>query len=441
MLRDLLLDCYHAAVAGADPAATTAEAVGRLLGGAEEPLTILAVGKAGPAMATAAVEACATLGLAPAGGLVIGVAEAPPPHPSLGTMVGDHPLPGPRSFAAARRLGELVERTRGRGTVLVLVSGGTSSLVAAPADGLDEADLVRLYEALLASGADIRVMNTVRKRFARWAAGRLAAALAPARVVCLLVSDVAGDDPAAIGSGPCVPDETTAASLRALLAREGLEHAVPQALRDRLGDDAPLETPKPGDPAFAHVTVEVVLGNAQARRAAARRARALGLAPVLVVDEPLADDAALTGSRLAEELVRFREAGLADGESHRPLTCMIWGGETVVTLDGTDAPPGGRCQELALSAAFALDALGPRGEGIALLAAGTDGRDGTTPAAGAIVDASTIPSIVGAGRDPRRDLDTHRAHDALAAAGALLQTGPSGTNVGDVVIGVAEVRR
>ena len=440
MLRDLLLDCYRAAVAGADPVATTTEAIARLLPGTAEPLTILAVGKAAPAMAAAAVDACATLGLAPADGLVVGVAEAPAPHAALGTAVGDHPVPGRRSFGAAERLGAVVEGARGSGTVLVLVSGGTSSLLAAPVDGVDAHDLVRLHEALLASGADIRVMNTVRKRFARWAGGRLATALAPARVVCLLVSDVTGDDPAAIGSGPCVPDEATAASLRALLAREGLEHAVPQSLRDRLADDAPIETPKPGDPAFARVTVEVVLGNAQARHAAARRAHALGLGPVLVIDEPLVDDAALTGSRLAEELVRFREAGLADGQAHGPLACMIWGGETVVTLERGEAPPGGRCQELALAAALALDALGPRGEGIALLAAGTDGRDGTTPAAGAIVDARTVRAIVDAGRDPARDLDSHRAHDALAAAGALVQTGPSGTNVGDVVIGIVERR-
>lgn len=436
---------HAAAVAGVDPGRATREAVADRLTATRPPYWIVASGKASAVMADAAVAALAHAGAEPAGGVIVSQVEGPAPHPSLDPVAGDHPVPGERSARAAAALGDVVARARstGAGTALVLLSGGTTSLIAAPADGVGSGELARLFEGLLASGADITAMNAVRRRFTRWGGGRLARALAPLPIHCLIVSDVVGDDLTAIGSGPCTPDPLTRADVRALIAREGLEPFVPAPLRDLLAGDAGAfpETPKPGDAAFDSVETEIILGNRQALRTAAQTARSLRLAPVKVVDEPLVDDATFTAQRIVDELVRFREGGLLDGETAGPLGCMIWGGETTVRLGPGTVEPGGRCQELALAAADALRAEGDRGRGITLLAAGTDGRDGPTDAAGAIVDDTTWDAIRAAGRDPADDLLAHRSYAALDAVGALVRTGLSGTNVGDVVVGIVERAR
>lgn len=439
-LREIAFDIYQAAVAGANPALATENAIGRARHALTPPIALLSLGKASHAMALAAVDALASLGAEPTDGLIISASEQPSPHPALRAMVGDHPVPGAQSFAAADAVGKLASRVTGAGTTVVLVSGGATSLMAAPAPGVDRNDLTRLFDSLLGSGADIRTMNAVRKRFIRWGAGRLAEALAPSRVVAFLVSDVVGDDMASIASGPCVPDALTAADVRALLDRDGLTGHVPAPLLALLHDDSGFaETPKAGDPAFRDVSCEVILGNGTACAVAAARARELGCAPVVVVSEPLTDDAALTGERLVGELIRFREAGLHGSEPATDLACMIWGGETVVTLGASDPPPGGRNQELALAAARALHNAGDRADHAVLLAAGTDGRDGTTDAAGAMATRDTWRAVERAGRDPEHDLTEHRSNAALDAAGALVRTGHTGTNVGDVVIGVVRV--
>jgi glycerate 2-kinase len=439
--RELLESLFAAAVAGADPSRAVAGALERDDAfGARDPW-IIAVGKASIPMTDAALAVLNARGRGPRGGIIVNVTEARPPHHGLDVVVGSHPVPGAASIDAANRIGEIAAQVQPDDDVLVLVSGGTTSLVASPIDGLDAADLIRLYDGLLGSGADIVVMNAIRKRFSRWGAGRLAAALAPARVRCLIASDVMGDDVASIASGPCAPDALTGATLREIVAREGLEGYLPNAIRAHL--DAVIrgelpETPKPGDSIFEQVTCEVVLGNSHALSAAAERARELGLAPVKVVGDPLVDDAAFTASRLVDELVRFREGGLLAADDDAAFACMIWGGETTVRLGVTVPKPGGRCQELALAAAVALGTADGRGHGITMLAAGTDGRDGTTDAAGAIVDAGTVEAIRAKGRDIDADLVEHEAHAALDAVGALLRVGPTGTNVGDIVIGVVE---
>jgi hydroxypyruvate reductase len=277
-------------------------------------------------------------------------------------------------------------------------------------------------------------MNRIRKRFSRWGGGRLAAALAPARVRVFVISDVIGDDLASIGSGPCVPDPTTAAEVHRSLADAGLWSRSPAAARQLVlaaesGETA--ETPKPGDQAFAHVTLELIASNRLALEAAARRAAELGLTTE-VAETPLAGEAWATGASVAAILLQHcGPQGIPQPVA--ATRCFIWGGETTVTLG--EGPPGlgGRCQELALAAAQALDGARP---GVALLAAGTDGRDGPTDAAGAIVDGNTWRTARGAGRDPAHDLAAHDAYHALDAAGALLRVGLTGTNVMDVVIGV-----
>ncbi len=300
----------------------------------------------------------------------------------------------------------------------VLLSGGATSLAAAPVPDVAPEDLQALYRGLLSSGLDIKAMNTVRKRFSRWGAGRLAVALAPAKVRVYIVSDVIGDDISAIGSGPCVADESRASDVRELLA--GLGRALPESLEvylRRVEEDPSIETPKSG---LAGINTVIVASSRLSLDAIARRAEELGLQPIVLPD-PISGQASAAGERMARALL-----GLPLG------TCLVAGGETVVTIDPANTGLGGRSQELALAGARILD--GHRD--IALLAAGTDGRDGPTDAAGATVDGNTWSEIVRQGRDPGVDLDGHNSSTALAAAGALLVTGPTGTNVMDLVIGI-----
>jgi hydroxypyruvate reductase len=349
-------------------------------------------------------------------------------------VVGDHPEPGAGSLAAADALATAAEGLTQEDEVWVLLSGGTTSLVGAPEPGLPHRDLTAIYALLLGSGLDIAAMNRIRKRFARWGGGKLARALAPARVRVYVVSDVIGDDLASIGSGPCVPDPSSAGEVRAALDKAGLWERFPDSGRRLLsravaGETA--ETPKSGDRTFARVTHELVASNRLALEAAAARAAELGLAPT-IAETPLAGEAAVVGTALAASLVQDCDRrDVPQPKSGAARRCFIWGGETTVTL-GPSPGLGGRCQELALAAARALAGVA----GPALLAAGTDGRDGPTDAAGAIVDGGTWPAIVRAGRDPARDLAAHDAYAALDAAGVLLRPGLTGTNVMDIVIGI-----
>ena len=427
----LLRSLYDAAVAAVNPGPATESALERHAPSGTRPLFILALGKAAAPMAAAAAHFARRNGRHIAGGLVVAPEESAAPDVALPVVPGDHPEPGPASFAAAERLGQVVHRICAGDDVWVLLSGGTTSLIGAPRDGFAHAELREVYARLLASGLDISDMNRIRKRFTRWGGGRLAAALAPARVLQLVVSDVIGDDLPSIGSGPCVPDPMTASDTRDLLQRAGLWTTLPVSIRTVIeateAGKLP-ETPKPGDAAFTNVETSIVSSNRLALEAIARRATELGLASE-IVSEPLAGEARTAGASVAATLRNYSQARQTQDPTRR---CVIWGGETTVTL-GDRPGLGGRSQELALSAAQTLAG----GDGVSLLAGGTDGRDGPTDAAGAIVDGRTWKTIKEAGRDPASDLARHDAYHALAAAGALLKPGLTGTNVMDVVIGVA----
>ena len=425
----LLLDLYRAATGAVDPERALAS---RLTRRPANPVWILSLGKAAVPMARAAVTALAGWGLEPAGGVVVPPAAASPLHSNLAIVPGDHPEPGANSLAAAEALGAAVTGIGANDQVWLLLSGGTTSLVGAPVEGITPTELTSLYNVLLRSGLDIAAMNRVRKRFSRWGAGRLARSLAPARVLVYVVSDVIGDDLAAIGSGPCVPDSSTAADVRRSLQEARLWSRVPESARRQLEStekgETP-ETPKPGDQAFARVSIELIASNRLALGAAASRAAELGLEPV-VMETPLAGEAAAAGSSVAATLLQHC-AGAHKSQPGR--RCLIWGGETTVTLGPHPTGLGGRSQELALAAADRLAGAQCR---CSLLAAGTDGRDGPTDAAGAIVDGHTWDAIRRAGRDPSRDLADHDAYHALDAAEALFRPGLTGTNVMDVVIGI-----
>lgn len=385
-------------------------------------------------MASAAVSTLERSLAEIAGGIVVAPEVAEAPSGTIASVVGDHPIPGRRSFNAATRIGQIVAQKRGIDLGIVLLSGGASSLIGAPLRGLSEADLSQLYELLYGSGLDIHQMNAVRKRFSFWAAGRLALALAPARTYCFAVSDVPRDDLATIGSGPCVPDPTRIQQVIELLESVKLFGKISASFRQYLFDiarGAIPETPKPSHPAFAHVSARVIANNATALSGAAAAARRMGFVTT-VREDPLAGDAATAGIRLAETLIAAR-----DRAERGSTQCFVWGGETTVALNGP-APAGGRCQELALAASKHLADAGERAAGITLLAAGTDGRDGPTDAAGAVIDESTWAAISATGRDPGAALRAHESHEALGAANALFSPGLSGTNVMDVAIGLIQ---
>lgn len=428
--RALLAALYEAAVAGAAPGPLTTDALRDRRTRAGGPARVVALGKAAPAMAAAAVEALERAGIVVRGGIVVADDAAAAPR-RLVSLEGDHPVPGPRSFAAADRLTEVARGVERDEPVVVLLSGGATSLVAAPVPGVAREDLVMLFELLHHAGLDIHAMNVVRKRFTRWGAGRLAVALAPAAVQVLIVSDVPGDDVADVASGPCVPDAATAADVHALLRRSALLARVPPEMIRHLESvqlGLVAETPKRTHPAFRRVETRVIGSNRLAVDAALIHARALGLRGE--AGAPLAGEAARAGEAIADALLARALRG--------DVGCMVWGGEpTVARADG--AGPiglGGRCQELALAASRRLSSGGDAARRVALLAAGTDGRDGPTDAAGAFADAGVWDAIARAGGDGARALERHDSYHALALAGALFHRGPTGTNVMDVVIGV-----
>lgn len=422
---------YRAGVAAADPRRATRQAVDAI------PILtpnvwLFAVGKGAHGMASGAVDALRARGASVIGGLVVANAPDDSATHGLESLEGDHPTPGARSLAAAERLAAMLAETTPDSDAIVLVSGGATSLIAAPIPGVSVSELRDTFSALLASGADIALMNAIRKRVLRFGAGRLAIALANRTVHCLIASDVIGNDPAAIASGPCVPDRTSAHDARTRAIAAGAWDALPEKVREQLDHMAnrrALDVPPPDHPRFASTSVHVILDRTDAERGADAAARQLGVC-VTVFTTPLSGDAASAGRQFAGELL---------GRERIETECVIWSGEPTVTL-GSESGTGGRCQEFALACAESLEAAGADASGITVLAAGTDGRDGPTDAAGAIVDARTFDQIRRRGIDPVRALSEHDSYNALNSIGALLRTGPTGTNVNDLVAGLVRKR-
>lgn len=430
----MLAALYEAGVAAVAPTPLVTAALTDVDAAADQRFWIMAFGKAAPAMASGAVTALRRSLHTIVGGVVVSAEAAPSPFSTLRSTQGDHPLPGGRSFTAARLIGDAVTALRGDDAAVVLISGGTTSLIAAPVRGVNEKDLEHLFVRLMDAGLDIGAMNAVRKRFLRWGAGRLATALAPARTRVLLLSDVPGDAPADIGSGPCAPDEWTARDLTAMLEDAHLLDTLAPSLREYLSSvfrGLSPDTPKAGHPAFAHVRTEVIGSNSLALDAALREATTLGVTAERGAFA-LSGEASECGVRIARVLVERAKV-------ERP-GCIVWGGETTVHLGNASVAQGtgGRCQELALAAARELAGAGEAAARVTILAAGTDGRDGPTDATGAFADASLWQRIRDAGADPDAALAHHRSHAALDAAGALFRRGATGTNVMDVVIALIE---
>jgi glycerate 2-kinase len=354
-------------------------------------------------------------------GLVTGPRSANlelPPH--LEWFDASHPSPNAASEAAGRRALALAAESRSRGVLLVLLSGGASAMLAVPAGGISLSDKIQTARALMNAGAAIVELNCVRKHLSGVKGGRLAAAAG--ETVTLAISDVHGpvpDDPAVIGSGPTVADPTTFADAREIVEALGLMAAVPPAVASHLARAAD-ESPKPGDPGLARSAYHV-LGNRHTAMDGARRAASdLGYA-VRVVQPATVGEARDAGASFAAAALRNDAGG--------PL-CVIASGETTVHVRGTGR--GGRNQEFALGALAAIESCGSRGHSAVLASVGTDGIDGPTDAAGAVVNGTTRLRAKERGASVEIALDSNGAYDFFQALGDLIIWGPTGTNTGDL---------
>ena len=427
--RELLRVLFDAALAAADPARAIAPYVPALITGRTGigRTVVVGAGKAAAAMARAFEEAWAAGGQpGPLDGLVVTRHGHAVACERIRVVEAGHPVPDRAGEAAARDILELARGLGAKDQLVCLVSGGGSALLTLPAPGLTLANKQAVTQALLRSGATIGEINTVRKHLSAIKGGRLAAAAMPARVVTLAISDVPGDDPAVIASGPTVPDPTSFADARTVLTKYGITE--PGAVIAHLAAAA-NETPKPGDPVFANTRFELIASPQQALAAAADMAIAHHVTPIVLSDriEGEARDVAIMHAAIALQLRagRFR----VGGQIVAPPAVLLSGGETTVTVHGEGR--GGRNSEflLALTAALAKDPGGP--ERIAALACDTDGIDGTEDNAGAIVYPNTLARAASRGIAIKQALAGNDAYGFFAALGDLVVTGPTLTNVND----------
>ncbi len=339
-----------------------------------------------------------------------------------------HPEPDAQGVAAARRAVEIAASLDENDLLITLISGGGSALLTLPAQGLTLADLQRTTDLLLASGAAIHEINAVRKHLSQVKGGQLARLAHPAPVLSLILSDVIGNPLDVIASGPTEPDPTTWADAWRVIEKYGLEAAIPPAVRERLqaGLAGQLpDTPKPGDPIFQRTHNVIIGDNANAAEAARQAAEAQGFHAAILSTFVQGE-----AREVAQVLVALGREIVAHARPLTPPACLILGGETTVTLRGRGQ--GGRNQELALAAGLAL-AHTPEADPIIILSLGTDGTDGPTDAAGGIADAATVARGAALGLDAQAHLADNNSHPYLQALHDLLVTGPTRTNVNDLM--------
>ena len=409
--RALLTGLFDAAVAAADPARALAPHLPERPKGRT---VVIGAGK-GAAQLAAAFE---DLWDAPVEGVVVTRYGYAAPCRHLKVIEAAHPVPDAAGEAACAEVFAALEGLTGDDLVVALITGGGSALLAAPPEGLTLEDEAALNRALLSSGAPIGAMNAIRKQVSRVKGGRLALAALPARLVTLVVSDVPGDDPAQVASGPTVAGAADRAQAMAAIRAWGID--LPEAVMRHLLD-APEDAPRPDDPRLTGQSVIVIASAARSLEAAAEAARAAGLSAHILSDavEGEAREVAKVHAAIA------REVALRDRPFAAPCV-ILSGGETTVTLRG-DGGRGGRNGEFALAFARAVDGAA----GVSLLAADTDGIDGSEANAGAFADGGTAGAMRAAGVDPDDALAANDSWGAFDAVGGLFTPGPTGTNVND----------
>jgi len=373
-------------------------------------LYLIAFGKASSAMTSAATG---IVGNRLTAGVVSLPAGASLDMPGVDVFHGGHPLPDSGSIAAGRAIGSLLEHIRPDDLVLILISGGGSAMLEWPLEGINLADFRRLTGLLLQCGAPIEEINIVRKAISRIKAGGIARLAAPARCVSLILSDVVGDRLTAIASGPTVLRRVSHDDARQVLTAYHIWDRVPESIRDALSREQQAATtaPRPHN--------HLIGSNRLALTAALSAAEDLGFTS-RIISRQMHGEARIAGARFARRILHAT-----------PGSCLIMGGETTVTIQGNGK--GGRNQEFALAASLALPEKPPR----VVMSLATDGVDGPTDAAGAVVTSETQRLAAGVGLDLHSALENNDSYSVLDPLNALIKTGPSGTNVNDIVIGLA----
>jgi hydroxypyruvate reductase len=409
--RGFLVSLFEAAVKAADPR----EALRPYLPARPAGRTIVVGAGKGAAQLAQAFE---DLWDGPLEGVVVTRHGFGAPCRRIKVMEAAHPVPDEAGLAGSSALLAAVQGLKADDLVVALFCGGGSALLPAPAGLLSLQDEIALNKALLASGAPISAMNALRIRVSRIKGGRLAAAAFPARVVSLIVSDIPGDDPAQVASGPTVPSRGSTEEALAIIRRHGLD--LPPAVLAHVagGVEPPLS---PADPRFARNEVHVIASAARSLEKAAELARQSGIEAAILSDavEGESREVAKVHAAIARE-ARLRNRPFA------PPVVLLSGGETTVTIRGSGGR-GGRNSEFLLSLAFGIEGL----DDVSALAADTDGIDGSETNAGAFADGNTIARLREAGLDPAALLDGHDSFSAFAALGDLFSPGPTGTNVND----------
>lgn len=408
--KDALNRIFMAAVASADPAKVLQH---HLPSPPKGRCVVVGAGKASAAMAAALDKAWADVDLS---GVVVTRYGHAVPAGRIEIIEASHPVPDDKSAEAAKRILAAVEGLTAEDMVIALISGGGSALMVAPAEGMTLADKMAVNRALLASGATISEMNAVRKHLSRIKGGRLALAARPARVVSLLISDVPGDDPSEIASGPTVADPSDIETVQEIVSRYELD--LPETVRRVL--EKGEETPKAGD---IDEDVRMIAAPSLALQAAAEEAVKLGLTP-LILGDSLEGESRDVGAVMA---------GIALSTSRKGLpvkgpAVLLSGGETTVTIGKGPAGKGGRNTEFLLSLALTLKGA----DGIWAIAGDSDGIDGVEDAAGAVVTPDTLARMRAAGVDPRQSLVGHDSYTAFKGVDDLVVTGPTLTNVNDI---------
>jgi glycerate 2-kinase len=335
-----------------------------------------------------------------------------------------HPIPNQSGVRASAAIYALLRELNARDLLLVAISGGASALLSAPAAPITLNAKQKTTELLLRAGATIHELNAVRKHISTLKGGQLASLAYPATVVSLILSDVIGDRPDVIGSGPTAPDPSTFADAIAVLRKFALLNRVPKTVRERLEQGARgeiKETPKPGDRVFKHVHNLIIGSNRLALEAAAQEAKMRGFHPLILSSaiEGETREVARTHAQILREVT-------LSGHPVRSPACILSGGETTVMVQGKGK--GGRNQEFALAAAFEINGF----TNLVVLSGGTDGTDGPTDAAGAIATGETIRRARERGLDPKKHLAENDSYPFFDALGNLIKTGPTGTNVMDI---------
>ena len=409
--RRFLADLFHAAVRAADPVLALD---GNLPDRPAGRTVVVGAGKGAAQLAAAFEDHWGE----PVEGVVVTRYGYSAPTRNVRVMEASHPVPDLAGLEASGALLDAVDGLTADDLVVALVCGGGSALLPAPPEGLTLDDEIAVNRALLASGAPIGEMNAVRKHLSRIKGGRLAAAAAPARVVSLVVSDIPGDNPALVASGPTVPDPARRDEALAIVARYGMD--LPRAVIQHLKSGA-ADAPHPDDAVFAGHDVRVIASARRSLEAAARVARDQGVTPVILSDaiEGEARDIGRMHGALAREIA-------VNASPFRPPVALLSGGETTVTVRGPEGR-GGRNAELALSLARDIAGL----DHVTALSADTDGIDGTEDNAGAFADSSTWSRLRDLGTDPAAMLADNDSWSAFDRLGDLFVTGPTGTNVND----------